>query len=122
MRPLAEQGDAKAQFNLGIMYDKGRGVPQDYATAASWWRKSAKQGFAIAQFKLGGLYYEGRGVPQDHATAVSWYRKSAEQGNASAQASLGITYAVGMVSRRTMSSRTCGTTWRQRVGTKRKPK
>ncbi len=53
LRPLAEQGNAKAQYNLGVMYDKGRGVPQDYAKAVGWWRKAAEQGDAKAQYKIG---------------------------------------------------------------------
>ncbi len=48
-RPLAEQGNAKAQFNLGVMYDRGLGVPQDYAEAVKWYRKAAEQGHAGAQ-------------------------------------------------------------------------
>ncbi len=52
-KPLAEQGNAGAQFNLGVMYYKGRGVPQDYAEAVKWYRKAAEQGNAGAQFNLG---------------------------------------------------------------------
>ena len=52
-RPLADQGHAEAQFNLGLMYSNGRGVPQDYAAAVSWYRKAADQGDAAAQFNLG---------------------------------------------------------------------
>ena len=73
-RPLAERGDATAQFNLGIMYDTGLGVPQDYAEAARWYRKAADQGNATAQFNLGFMYSNGRGVPQDYAKAVKWSR------------------------------------------------
>ena len=65
LRPLADQGDAPAQHNLGLMYDQGRGVPQDYAAAVSWYRKAADQGDAIAQYNLGLMYDQGRGVPQD---------------------------------------------------------
>lgn len=50
--PLAEQGHAKAQFNLGVMYDRGQGVTQDYAEASKWYRKTAEQGDAAAQDKL----------------------------------------------------------------------
>ncbi len=53
MRPLAEQGNAEAQYNLGLMYAKGQGVPQDYAAAVNWWRKAAEQGYADAQNILG---------------------------------------------------------------------
>ncbi len=95
MRPLAEQGLASPQFNLGLMYRKGQGVPQDDAEAARWYRKSAEQGHANAQYNLGVMYAKGQGVPEDYAEAVKWYRKAAEQGNASAQYNLGVTYYNG---------------------------
>ncbi len=94
-RPLANQGDADAQTALGIMYGKGRGVPQDYAKALKWYRKAAAQGDGGAQSNLGALYYYGRGVPQDYAGAAKWYRKAANQGNAIGQTNLGITYYKG---------------------------
>jgi uncharacterized protein len=81
----AEKGDANAQFVLGLKYDTGKGVPQDYAEAAKWYRKAAEQGYAEAQFNLGSMYDEGRGVPQDYAEAAKWYRKAKDQGVASAQ-------------------------------------
>src|SRR5688572_13290758 len=70
LRSLGEQGDAPAQHILGILYDKGRGVPQDAAAAVMWLRKAAEQGFAEAQIDLGFMYDQGRGVPQDHAAAA----------------------------------------------------
>ncbi len=94
-RPLAKQGNANAQYNLGVMYDKGRGVPQDYAEAVKWYRKAAEQGHAKAQYSLGVRYANGRGVPQDDAEAVGWWRKAAEQGNAGAQYNLGVMYGKG---------------------------
>ena len=94
-RPLAEQGNAKAQNNLGTMYAQGQGVPQDYVQAVKWYRLAAKQGAALAQNSLGFMYHEGQGVPQDYAEAVKWTRLAAEQGNAGAQNSLGIMYAQG---------------------------
>ena len=71
-RPLAEQGNANAQFNLGFMYRNGLGVPQDYAKALQWYRKAAKQGVAEAQYNLGIMYGNGEGVPQDYAQAHMW--------------------------------------------------
>ena len=88
VRVRADQGDAAAQYNLGLMYANGRGVPQDLAQAVSWTRKAADQGLADAQFDLGLMYAKGRGVPQDDAQAVSWYRKAADQGDANAQSNL----------------------------------
>jgi hypothetical protein len=94
-RPLAEQGDAMAQGKLGLMYDLGRGVPQNYAEAVKWYRKAAEQGHAVPQTLLGYMYREGRGVPQDYAEAIKWYRKAAEQGNDFAQRFLGVMYEQG---------------------------
>ncbi|MSO74665.1 MAG: sel1 repeat family protein, partial [Alphaproteobacteria bacterium] len=68
-RPLAEQGDADAQYKLGWMYRDGQGVLQDYAEAARWYRKAADQGDAWAQTNLGWMYNHGQGVAQDHAEA-----------------------------------------------------
>ena len=93
--PLAEQGDAEAQFNLGLMYRKGLGVPRHYAEAMKWYRKAAEQGDAQAQYNLGFMYDIGLGVPEDYAEAVKWFRKAAEQGNAKAQTYLGFMYHEG---------------------------
>ena len=78
-RPLAEQGYADAQFNLGVMYDEGRGVPQDDAEAVKWYRKAAEQGDAGAQYNLGVMYGNGLGVPQDYAQAHMWYNLAASR-------------------------------------------
>ena len=94
-RPLAKQGNANAQFFLGLMYGNGLGVPRDYAKALQWWRKAAEQGVAGAQYNLGIMYDTGRGVPQDYAEAARWYRKAAEQGDARAQVVLGTMYELG---------------------------
>ena len=94
-RPLAEQGHAGAQYNLGVMYVNGRGVPQDDKEAVNWYRKAAEQGDAYAQHNLGMMYASGQGVPQDYREAVNWYRKAAEQGDAYAQNNLGVMYANG---------------------------
>ena len=77
--PLAKQGDANAQYNLGVMYDNGRGVPQGYKTAVKWYRLAAEQGYADAQYNLGLMYAEGRGVPKDDKTALKWYKLAAER-------------------------------------------
>ena len=94
-RPLAKQGNANAQFFLGVMYDKGLGVPQDYAEALQWYRKAAEQGNAGAQHNLGFMYAKGEGVAQDYGEAMKWYRKAAEQGDANAQINLGFMYDMG---------------------------
>ncbi len=94
-RPLADQGVAEAQFNLGLMYDGGHGLPQNQAEAVRWYRKAADQGSAHAQYNLGVKYDHGEGVPQDDAEAVRWYRQAADQGFANAQYNLGAMYEDG---------------------------
>jgi TPR repeat protein len=93
--PLAEQGDAFAQHNLGLMYANGEGIPQDYQTAFKWFSLAAEQGYAGAQNNLGWMYRSGHGVPHDYQTAAKWYSLAAEQGNALAQHNLGLMYANG---------------------------
>jgi len=93
--PLAEQGVADAQYNLGVMYGNGKGVPKDYETAVKWYRLAAKQGHASAQFNLGVMYGKGQGVSQDYKTALKWYRLASEQGDAFAQSNLGQMYHQG---------------------------
>jgi TPR repeat protein len=77
------------------MYNKGQGVPQDFAEAAEWYRRAAEQGHADAQFNLGFLYVNGQGIPQNYAESSEWYRRAAEQGYADAQYNLGAMYAKG---------------------------
>ena len=93
--PLAEQGNADAKYNLGLMYRKGEGVPHDYKTAVKWYRLAAEQGHAHSQFNLGLMYYDGQGVPQNHKTAVKWWKLAAEQGHAQSQLNLGQMYRQG---------------------------
>ncbi len=93
--PLAEQGDASAQFGLGLMYGNGEGVAQDYKTALKWFTLAAEQGDASAQFSLGLMYDNGEGVAQDYKTARKWYTLAAEQGLAIAQSNLGLMYKNG---------------------------
>ena len=88
-RPMAEQGDARAENNLGYMYYKGEGVVQDSSEAVKWFRKAAEKGYAKAQNNLGYMYYKGEGVVQDSSEAVKWFRKAAEKGFVYAQYSLG---------------------------------
>jgi len=81
-RPLAEQGNARAQFWLGVLYEHGRGVTQDKAEAAKWYRKSAEQGNADAQYWLGVLYGNGgEGVLQDRVAAHMWLNIAVANGD-----------------------------------------
>jgi hypothetical protein len=94
-QPLAEHGDASAQSNLGVMYEQGRGVAQNYREAMRWFRLAALQGDASAQSNLGVMYYKGQGIAQDYREAMKWYRMAAEQRNAEAQFNLGVMYEEG---------------------------
>lgn len=76
-KPVAEEGDPKAQTYVGEIYEKGVGVAPDYAQAAEWYRKAAEQGHQPAQINLGQLYEQGLGVPKDQDQAFAWYSKAA---------------------------------------------
>jgi TPR repeat protein len=94
-QPLAEQGDAMAQYHVGMLYHKGRGVPQDDVQARKWYEKSAAQGQAKAQFSLGTLHFNGEGGRKDYQQALRWFRLAANQGMALAQTKLAIMYDYG---------------------------
>ena len=81
LRRDAEQGDASAQYNLGLTYDNGIGVPQDFAEAVQWYRRAAKQGLAGAQANLGVMYANGEGVPQDYVAAHRFLNLAGAKGN-----------------------------------------
>jgi TPR repeat protein len=94
-RQAADQGNDRAQFDLGALYQSGLGVAQDYAQAMAWYQKSAAQGNARAEEGIGFFYQRGEGVPQDYTQAMTWYRKAAAQNNAVAQNNIGLLYANG---------------------------
>ena len=79
-RPLAEEGDAKSQTNLGILYYNGKGVLKDYKKALEWLTKAAEQGEAEAQFILGEIYIEGKAAPKSFKTAKYWVQLAYENG------------------------------------------
>ena len=93
--PLAEKGNPVAQNNLGVMYENGKGVTQDYLQAVNLYLKSANQGYANAQYNLGVMYYNGYGIAKNNIKALNWFRKAAEQGVAKAQDNLGVMFAKG---------------------------
>ena len=93
--PLAEQGNAIAQNNLGFMYGHGKGVPDSGKNAVKWYTLAAEQGHVKAQYNLGLVHDYGRGVPENDKTAVKWYTLAAEQGHAKSQYNLGIMYFEG---------------------------
>ncbi len=78
-------GDAEAQSNLGVMYTKGEGVPQDATEAVKWFRKAADQGDANAQHNLGLAYWAGAGVPKDYVNAHKWFNLAAATGDKEAR-------------------------------------
>jgi uncharacterized protein len=80
-RPLAEQGVAAAQFNLGLMYYDGHGVPLDFAQAAEWFTKAAEQDYGKAQYDLGAMYGIGKGVKRDYVQAYKWLNLCAAKGD-----------------------------------------
>lgn len=91
----AAQGNAEAQFKLGVKYHYGEGVPQDYSESLKWFQKSADQNYAPAQSELGYMHEQGHGTSVNHDEAVKWYRKAAEQGLAMGQNNLGAMYDMG---------------------------
>ena len=93
-RPLADQGDARAQYNLGLMYRNENDI-QNNVEAVKWYRKAAEQGVLRSQYSLGLMYYNGVGVKQDYVEATKWYRKAADKGYAMAQFNLGLMYRDG---------------------------
>jgi TPR repeat protein len=120
IRPLVNDGDASAQFNLGLMYTTGQGVQQDNAAAVLWFRKAAEQGYALAQSNpwrrtiprqqcgFGRLqtkatpspsFYSGTNTQTAKAyrrtEAMTWFRKAAEQGHRVARLYLGVMYGEG---------------------------
>ena len=95
LRPLAERGNAEAQYRIGLMYEFGRGYPVDKAQGIAWFQKSAAQGHTAAQQELGVIYTTGDGVAKDDAKAVEWFRKAAAAGNPTAQYNLGLMIAKG---------------------------
>ena len=92
---VADDGNARAQYNLGWMHANGRGVAQDFKEAIKWYTKSAEQGNVNAQYNLGNLYLRGQGATQNDNLAFSWFIKAAEQGDAPAQYNLGRMYLLG---------------------------
>ena len=84
-RGALARGYADTQFNLGVAYADGRGVPQDAAEAVRWYRLAAEQGYTSAQFNLGLMYATGRGVPQDDVDAHMWLDLAAATGHEDAR-------------------------------------
>lgn len=96
LRPLAEKGNAEAQYALGDIYLYSEGFPHDDAEGAKWYLRAAEQGHPGAQNSLGGLHRIGRGVSEDQVEAAKWFRRSADQGYAIGQSELATCYLLGL--------------------------
>lgn len=92
---LAANGDAIAQYNLGVMFLTGQGVKKNRRRSVKLHRKAAEQGLAVAQHGLAILYYRGQGVRRSYAKAAKWFRAAAEQGYPDAQFNLGVMHFNG---------------------------
>ena len=112
VRQAAEQGDATAQYNLGVMYANGRGVPKDDTEAVRWYRLAAEQGQADAQYGLGIMYATGRGVLKDSVLAHMWSNIASANGDEAARKqrdNLEDDMTRAEISRATELARTCMT-------------
>jgi hypothetical protein len=78
---LARKGNAEAQFRIGIMHDKGRGVPENDAKAIEWFRRAADWGHLESQINLGVMYAQGQGVRRDNVTALFWFTLASKNGS-----------------------------------------
>lgn len=92
---MAEHGDPVAQYNLGLIYSQGYGVPRDSTSAAEWYQKAAAQGYARAQNDLGLMYLEGRGIEKNLKEAVKLFKMAADQGHSNAQYRLAVVFVTG---------------------------
>tara|TARA_Y100001936_G_scaffold150946_1_gene147199 strand:- start:3023 stop:3976 length:954 start_codon:yes stop_codon:yes gene_type:complete len=95
MLPLAKKGFSKAQYNLGVMYDKGKGVDKNIKKAKKWFQFAAEKGHDKAQYNLGLIYGKGKGIEKDYSKAFKWLSLAADQGNGKAQTNLGWMYEMG---------------------------
>ena len=93
--PLAKKGFANAQYNMGVMYEKGKGVEKNLNKAKKWFQFAAEQGLAKAQYNLGLMYGKGKGVDKDYNKAIKWMTLAADQGNGKAQTNLGWMFETG---------------------------
>ena len=85
LRRAADQGLPQAQYNLGLIFENGTGVPRSQADATAWFRRAAEQGHVQAQLNLATQYFLGRGAPRDFAQAAVWYERAAQGDDVAAQ-------------------------------------
>src|SRR5947209_11491591 len=97
LQPLADQGNAEAQTDIGLMYENGEGVVKDYAEAMKWFRMAADRGNTDAQANVCGLSMDGHDtVPKDYARALQCFHRLADQGDKGAQEYIGMMYENGL--------------------------
>lgn len=92
----AEVGIVESQYNLGVSYEQGDGIDQDYEKAVYWYKKAADQGYAKAQYNLGVCLFNGYGTAADHKEAARLFLLSAEQGDMYAQFNIAVCYFNGV--------------------------
>ena len=95
IKAAAEANNIEAQFQLGQLYEFGKGVEQSFENAFMWYQKAAESGLATAQYNLGLLYEKGRGTEQDYKEAAKWYQLASEQGDPWAMTNLAYLYSHG---------------------------
>jgi uncharacterized protein len=110
--PLAEKGDAAAQYHLGLLHDEGQGVARDLDLARYWYLRAAQQGFVDAFFILGEMYAVGRGTHADRSLAYHWYTMAAASGHARAKEIMG-RYAPKLSTEQLAEAGRITTAWRQ---------
>ena len=121
LRPLADQGDAQAQYNLGILYENGQGVQQNDAEAVKWYGKAAEQGYGDAQFNLGHMFVKGLGVPQNYVQAHMWFNLAAMAGDQGA-ATNRVNVAALMTPAQIAEAQKLAREWKPKPGYEWKPK
>lgn len=92
---LSREGDAEAEFGLGLLYDLGNGTPENPRSAFLWYKMAAEAGLSAAEFNVGAMYDSGRGIARDPEAAAAWYAKAAARGHHRAQYDLGQMYEHG---------------------------
>jgi TPR repeat protein len=93
----AIRGHPLAQFNLGLMYDRGEGVAQDFHEAYYWYSQAAEQGSADGQYAVGTMNFYGQGMRENFAEALLWYQESARQGHRDSQYNSGVMQGIGRI-------------------------
>jgi TPR repeat protein len=87
-KPLAEKGDASAQYLLALMYSLGRGVPFDRCESAMWTDRSARQGYTPSYHAMAWVYFNAEGVPKNNVLAYRWGLAAARTGDKDAKADI----------------------------------